>query len=213
MIHTRAARSSSRARRRAPTSTCGRSTSPITSVCSARGLDLGGKDRRSVPTDARLAAVAAGASDPDLVALYFQYGPLSADRQLAAGRSARQPAGHLERRAAAPVERATTTSTSTPQMNYWPAEVTNLAECARAAVRPDRVHARARAADGARPLRRARLGGPPQSPTLGRSPSPGERRVVGPLADAARPGSAQHLWEHYAFGRDREFLRAAPIRS
>lgn len=81
-----------------------------------------------LPTDERLARVAQGAEDPDLVTLYFQYG-----RYLLMGcsRPGCLPANlqgiwneHME----APWQSDYHTNINL-QMNYWPAEVTNLSEC------------------------------------------------------------------------------------
>jgi alpha-L-fucosidase 2 len=91
-------------------------------------LDLGGADAAARPTDKRLADVKAGKDDPALAMLYFQYG-----RYLLIGSS--RPGGlpanlqgiwneHLE----APWNSDYHLNVNL-QMNYWPAEVTNLSEC------------------------------------------------------------------------------------
>jgi alpha-L-fucosidase 2 len=91
-------------------------------------LELGGHDRRSLPTNERLARVRAGESDPDLIATWFQYG-----RYLLMGssRPGTLPANlqgiwnpHIE----APWN-ADYHLNINLQMNYWPAEVTALSEC------------------------------------------------------------------------------------
>ncbi len=91
-------------------------------------LDLGGEQRRSLPTASRLAAMARGEQDPDLFALYFAYG-----RYLLASssRSWSLPAN---------LQGLWAPELQTPwngdyhldvnvQMNYWPALSTNLVEC------------------------------------------------------------------------------------
>jgi len=92
-------------------------------------LDLGGWNEGATPTDERLAAYRAGEPDPALEALYFQYG-----RYLlaACSRPGTLPANlqglwnpHLE----APWNSDYHININC-QMNYWPAEVANLAECA-----------------------------------------------------------------------------------
>ena len=89
---------------------------------------MGSSDTARRPTDERLEAVKEGADDPQLAALYFQYG-----RYLLIGSS--RP-GDL----AANLQGVWAEGIQTPwncdyhnninvQMNYWPAEVANLAEC------------------------------------------------------------------------------------
>ncbi len=91
-------------------------------------LDLGGSEAARIPTDKRLEAVSGGAHDPALVMLYFQFG-----RYLLIGssRPGTLPANlqglwneHIE----APWN-ADYHININMQMNYWPAEVTNLSEC------------------------------------------------------------------------------------
>ncbi len=91
-------------------------------------LQLGDPSRNDIPTDERLAQVAKGTSDPGLARLLFQYG-----RYLLIGssRPGTNPANlqgiwnpHIE----APWN-ADYHLNINLQMNYWPAEVTNLSEC------------------------------------------------------------------------------------
>jgi alpha-L-fucosidase 2 len=91
-------------------------------------LDLGGPDHSHLPTDERLAGLKGGVEDPAMAALYFQFG-----RYLLMGSS--RPGGlpanlqglwneHLK----APWNSDYHFNINV-QMNYWPAEVCNLAEC------------------------------------------------------------------------------------
>jgi len=91
-------------------------------------LDLGRTDASRLPTDERLEAVKQGGKDPALVALYFQYG-----RYLLMGssRPGCLPAnlqGLWNEHMKAPWNSDFHTNINL-QMNYWPAEVCNLAEC------------------------------------------------------------------------------------
>jgi len=91
-------------------------------------LDLGPSENAGLPTDQRLAAVQKGADDPGLVALYFQLG-----RYLLMGssRPGCLPAnlqGVWNEHMKAPWNSDYHTNINL-QMNYWPAEVCNLAEC------------------------------------------------------------------------------------
>jgi alpha-L-fucosidase 2 len=91
-------------------------------------LDLGGQDLSNVPTDERLAAVQKGADDPQLVALYFQYGRYLL---LSSSRPGGLPANlqGLWAQGMRPPWEADYHVNINIQMNYWPAEVTNLSEC------------------------------------------------------------------------------------
>jgi len=93
-------------------------------------LDLGPNPRPDLATDERLAAVRAGADDPQLASLYFQFG-----RYLLIGSS--RPGclpvnlqGLWNKDMKAPWNSDYHTNINL-QMNYWPAEVANLAECHR----------------------------------------------------------------------------------
>ncbi len=93
-------------------------------------LELGANDNSSIPTDERLHAAKNGAEDPQLIALYFQFG-----RYLLMG-SSRFPGvlpanlqGVWCKDFAAPWGSDYHTNINL-QMNYWPAEVCNLNETA-----------------------------------------------------------------------------------
>ena len=91
-------------------------------------LDLGGADANQKPTDERLKAVKAGADDPALAALYFQFGRYLL---LSSSRPGSQPANlqGIWNRDGAPAWGSKYTVNINLQMNYWPAEVANLSEC------------------------------------------------------------------------------------
>jgi alpha-L-fucosidase 2 len=98
------------------------------SLFSRVSLDLGGNGQELLPTDERLNAVKEGARDPQLAALYFQYG-----RYLLMG-SSRAPGvlpanlqGLWCKDFNAPWNSDYHTNINL-QMNYWPAEVCNLSE-------------------------------------------------------------------------------------
>jgi len=99
-------------------------------IFSRVSLDLGGRDNTGIPTDERLRAVKEGGDDPQLVALYFQYG-----RYLLMS-SSRYPGvlpanlqGLWCKDYDAPWNSDYHTNINL-QMNYWPAEVCNLSETA-----------------------------------------------------------------------------------
>ena len=170
-------------------------------------LDLGGHAARSMPTDQRRATFGTGAPDVDPLATYFQYGRYLL---IASSRPGIFP----------PTSRASGPTGCTPpwnadyhsninlQMNYWPAEVTNLSELPPAALRSHRATCAAPA--GARPRcsTAPAAGSRTPSPTSGASPRRATVASWGSSTTAA-PGSAEHLWEHYLFTQDAEFLRRA----
>ena len=91
-------------------------------------FDLGTTEAAKLPTDERLAAVRKGASDPQLAALFFQFGRYLL---IASSRPGCQPAnlqGIWNESLRPPWDSKWTTNINT-EMNYWPAEVTNLSEC------------------------------------------------------------------------------------
>ena len=101
-----------------------------TEIFNRVSLNLGTTEQETLPTDARLKALKAGANDPGLIALYFQYG-----RYLLMN-SSRQPAvlpanlqGIWNHHFDAPWGADFHTNINL-QMNYWPAEVCNLSETA-----------------------------------------------------------------------------------
>ena len=91
-------------------------------------LDLGSTAAAQLPTDERLNAMKKGADDPALIALYFQYGRYLL---MSSSRPGCMPAnlqGLWNDKIAAPWN-ADYHININVQMNYWPAEVTNLSEC------------------------------------------------------------------------------------
>ncbi|HEX5218295.1 MAG TPA: glycoside hydrolase N-terminal domain-containing protein, partial [Verrucomicrobiae bacterium] len=90
-------------------------------------LNLGGDDKSSIPTDARLRQ-APLADNPGLAALVFQYGRYLL---IASSRAGGQPANlqGLWNESLKPPWDSKYTCNINTEMNYWPAEVANLAEC------------------------------------------------------------------------------------
>jgi len=91
-------------------------------------IDLGGAGRASVPTDERLYDVRAGGEDPQLAALYFQYGRYLLMSSSQPGSLPANLQGLWNHLLAPPWEADYHLNINIP-MNYWPAEVTNLSEC------------------------------------------------------------------------------------
>ncbi len=91
-------------------------------------VELGGKDLSHVPTDERLAAMQAGGDDPQLLVAYFQYGRYLL---ISSSRPGTLPANlqGLWAQGLNPPWSADYHVNINIQMNYWPAEATNLSEC------------------------------------------------------------------------------------
>ena len=169
-------------------------------------LRLGDPSMAELPTDERLAKVKEGAEDPALAALYFQYG-----RYLLAGssrRPGRLPAnlqGIWNRDLRAPWNADFHTNINI-QMNYWPAEVCNLSETVIPfsdwinAIRiPGRVTAKKTyGADG---WTINHLSDPFGHTSISDGVGWGTFPIAGPWLTL-------HLWDHYLFTCDKEYLRA-----
>lgn len=105
-------------------------TEDHTSVFNRVSLDLGETAQASLPTNRRLEAVKAGAEDPDLIALYFQYGRyLLMNSSRTPGVLPANLQGIWNKDYNAPWGSDYHTNINL-QMNYWPAEVCNLSETA-----------------------------------------------------------------------------------
>ena len=91
-------------------------------------VDLGSTAAADFPTDERLMVMQDGAVDPQLLALYFQYGRYLL---LSSSRPGNLPANlqGIWAGSLAPPWNADYHININIQMNYWPAELTNLSEC------------------------------------------------------------------------------------
>ena len=172
-------------------------------------LRLGTARSGGLPTDQRLEAVKRGALDQGLDALYFQFGRYLL---IASSRPGDLPAN---------LQGVWNDSMSPPwdadyhlninlQMNYWPAEVTNLAELheplfdfLESLRAPGRKTARVHY--GARGFVAHHI------TDIWGFTSPGDLPRSG-LWPTGAAWLTQHLWEHYLFAPDRAFLtRAYPV--
>lgn len=173
-------------------------------------LDLGGRALDSIPTDRRLQRFREGQEDPDLAAKLFQYGRYLL---IACSREGTNPANlqgiwneHIE----APWN-ADYHLNINLQMNYWPAEVTQLSELHRPYFDYiDRVLARGR-------VTAAKQYGMRGSVVHHASDlwAPAWMRAERPYWGSWIHGggwAVQHYWEHYRFTGDLDFLeeRAYP---
>ncbi len=170
-------------------------------------LTLGSDAAASQPTDERLKNFAA-APDPSLLALYFHYGRYLL---ISSSRPGSQPANlqGIWSYQVQPPWSSNWTANINVQMNYWPAESCNLSDCAEPLLSfvGDLSQTGTRAA-------RETYGLPGwvthHNIDLWRAANPVGMGVGAPTWanwGMSGPWLCAHLYEHYAFTRDREFLR------
>jgi alpha-L-fucosidase 2 len=167
-------------------------------------LDLGRTDSAAQPTDERVRAFATK-GDPQLVALLFQYG-----RYLLIGSSRQggQPANlqGVWNDSNTPSWDSKYTVNINTEMNYWPAETANLAECHRALFAAMKEVA-ASGAETAKEHYNARGWVLHHNFDLWRGTAPINASNHG-IWVTGGAWLAQHFWEHCLFNGDKEFLRA-----
>ena len=165
-------------------------------------LDLGTTEAARLPTDERIKNFAGGA-DPQLAALYFQYGRYLL---ISSSRPGTQPAnlqGIWNESMAPPWDSKYTININT-QMNYWLAEPTNLGECVEPLVRMI-MELTETGARTARVQYGARGWVTHHNTDLWRATAP----IDGPQWGMWPAGGAWlclHLWERYEYTGAKEFL-------
>ena len=164
----------------------------------------------AIPTDQRLKRVQEGATDLDLEALYFQFGRYLLISSSRPGTMAANLQGKWNDQLSPSWDSKYTININT-EMNYWPAEVCNLSELHEPLfdlienAREDgrRVARNLYAASGFVIHHNTDLWGDAV-------PIDGVHAGIWPMGGA---WLSLHLWEHYDFTRDRQFLakRAYPV--
>ena len=166
-------------------------------------LDLGTTDAAMKPTDERIRAFAEG-GDPALVALLFQYGRYL---MIGSSRPGGQPANlqGLWNESNTPAWDSKYTVNINTEMNYWPVEDTNLAECEL----PLFDALKEVAASGeitAKQMYNARGWVLHHNFDLWRGTAPINASNHG-IWETGGAWLSTHLWEHYLFSGDRAFLK------
>ncbi|MCS7314561.1 MAG: glycoside hydrolase family 95 protein [Bryobacterales bacterium] len=156
-----------------------------------------------LPTDERIERFA-GDDDPSLVALVFQFGRYL---MIAGSRPGTQPLNlqGLWNREVIPPWASAYTLNINAQMNYWPAELTNLSECHEPLLRL----ARELAANGrrvARQMYKRRGWVAHHNTTIWRCAQPVDYGALPSFWPMAAGWLCRHLWEHYLFTGNRRFL-------
>ncbi len=178
-------------------------------------LDLGGNEAASRPTDERIDNFETH-PDMSLLALYFQYGRYLL---ITSSRPGTQPANlqGIWNSDLRPPWSSNWTSNINVQMNYWPAETCNLSECHLPLI--DMVHDLSENGRRTASINYGMSGWcSHHNIDLWRQSAPvgeGLQFADPTWANFAMSGPwlCQHIWEHYRFTGDREYLRktAYPI--
>ncbi|WP_210485889.1 glycoside hydrolase family 95 protein [Rufibacter aurantiacus] len=166
-------------------------------------LDLGTTEAMGKPTNVRLAEFAKG-NDPQLVSLYFQFGRYLL---ISSSQPGTQPAnlqGIWNDKVSPPWDSKYTVNINT-EMNYWPAEVTNLPEMHEPlfSMLKDLSEAGKEAASK---MYGARGWALHHNTDLWRMTGPVDGAFYGlwPMGGA---WLTQHLWQHYLYTGDKKFLK------
>ena len=175
-----------------------------TSLYNRFSIDLGENGRDTLPTGQRLQAYQESASDPALIALYVQYARYL---MISSSREGTYPAnlqGIWNQELAPPWGSKYTVNINT-EMNYWPAEVMNLSDChdplfnmIAECVESGRITARNHYDCDGWVLH--------HNTDLWRGTAPINNSNHG-IWVSGSAWLSSHLWEHYLFTLDEDFLR------
>ncbi|WP_187262439.1 glycoside hydrolase family 95 protein [Pontibacter beigongshangensis] len=166
-------------------------------------LDLGVTEEANKPTDVRLAAFATG-NDPQLASLYFQFGRYLL---ISSSQPGTQPAnlqGIWNDKVSPPWDSKYTVNINT-EMNYWPAEVTNLPEMHEPLFRMVKELAET-GKETAIKMYGARGWTMHHNTDIWRMTGPIDGAFYGlwPMGGA---WLTQHMWQHYLYTGDKKFLQ------
>ncbi len=165
-------------------------------------LDLGRTADSALPTDERIKKFT-GANDPALPALQFQYGRYLL---IACSRPGTQPANlqGMWNDALTAAWGGKYTININTEMNYWPAETTNLSECAEPLFQLIRDIS-VTGARTAKVMYEARGWVTHHNTDLWRATAPVDSAGTG-VWPTGGAWLTTHLWEHYLFTGDKKFL-------
>lgn len=173
-------------------------------------LDLGAATEQSdLRTDARIEQFSNG-KDPSLATLYFQFGRYLT---IAGSRPGGQPLnlqGLWNQQVIPPWASAYTTNINA-EMNYWPAETTNLSECHEPLLQMIAELAET-GSEVARKMYKRRGWVAHHNVTIWRDTQPVDNNANPSFWPMASGWFCEHVWEHYLFTGNREYLaRAYPV--
>ncbi len=164
-------------------------------------------DPSELPTDERLKRFQAGDDDPGLVALYFQFGRYLLISSSRPGSLPANLQGIWNDKMLPPWDSKYTININT-EMNYWPAEVCNLAECHQPLFELiERMREPGRRT--AQVMYGCRGFVAHHNTDLWADTAPQDQWLPGTYWPMGAAWLCLHLWEHYAFSGDRAFLAQA----
>ena len=169
-------------------------------------LDLGGREAGNRPTDERVVAVKGGAADQLLVAQSFQFGRYLL---IAGSRPGSQPLNLQGKwnESIGPPWGSKWTLNCNAEINYWPVETCNLAECHEPLLRMvEELREPGRRTAKVNYNCRGWMIHHNADIWRGTAIVDGFSWGIFPVGGA---WLCQHLWEHYDFSRDKEFLARA----
>ncbi len=167
-------------------------------------IHLQGVDRGHLPTDERIIEFWREPADPEFVALYVQYGRYL---MISSSRPGTQPANlqGIWNNLIEPPWKSKYTTNVNAEMNYWPAEVTNLSDCHEPFLKlvtecaeTGAVTAREHYACQGWVLH--------HNTDIWRGTAPINLTAIGTWVGGAA-WVTHHIWEHYLFTQDVSFLR------
>jgi alpha-L-fucosidase 2 len=167
-------------------------------------LDLGSNGRDSLPTDRRLLKFLDTPDDPSLISLYTQFGRYL---MISASRPGTQPSNlqGIWNKDLEPAWGSKYTTNINAEMNYWPAELSNLSECHEPLFKL--VEECAETGKRTAAVHYGAEGWVLHHNTdLWRGTAPINHSNHG-IWVGGSGWLSMHLWEHYLFTRDLDFLR------
>jgi len=163
-----------------------------------------GEEQKALPTDERIIRFGTK-DDPDLAALLFQYGRYL---MISGSRPGGQPLnlqGMWNKEIVPPWNSGYTQNINT-EMNYWPAEVTNLSECHEPLFRMVRELS-VTGTETARNMYGRRGWVAHHNTSLWRESLPNDNVATASFWPMVQGWLTSHLWEHYLFQADTLFLK------
>lgn len=161
-------------------------------------------EQLAMPTDQRIAAFA-GQNDPDLAAKLFQFGRYL---MISGSRPGGQPTNlqGIWNKDIIPAWNSAYTMNINLEMNYWPAEVTNLSECHEPMFNLIKELA-VSGKETAQNMYGMRGWVAHHNTSLWRESMPNDNVPTASFWPMVQGWLTSHLWEHYLFTQDEKFLR------